>query len=188
MDGSLSRDVLDQLPRLAGQQYVVACVTVGTNDILFDWDADEFAGNLATIVAAASASADRVVVPTISLGLAAFPGSAADFRRRAREANALIGGCGALVLDAEDLRGPRHLGADRIHPTLAGQLVLADRAAAVLESRRRRRRSRALHDGPLEEVAPIGPNYARDPRDQVPRRMAKRLLGRADHTGAPIGT
>ena len=122
VDGSLSRDVVDQLPPLAGQRYAVACLSVGGNDVMFGWDADEFADNLATIVAAATASAERVVVQTISLGLASFPGSAAAFRRDARQANSIIRECGALVLAGDDLRGPRHLGADRIHPTLAGQL------------------------------------------------------------------
>ena len=85
------------------------------------------------------------------------------------------------MLDAEDLRGPRHLGADRIHPTLAGQLVLADRAAAVLDVTPP---PSSLHDGPLEVARSA---YYLVTADQVPRRMAKRLLGRPIYR-RPIGT
>jgi hypothetical protein len=172
VDGALSRDVVDQLPPLAGEQYAVACLSVGGNDVMFEWDADEFADNLATIVAAATASAERVVVQTISLGLASFPGSAAAFRRHAQHANSIIRGCGALVLAGDDLRGPRHLVADRIHPTLAGQLVLADRAAAVLGVTPP---PSLLYEGPLEVARSA---YYRVTADQVPRRIVKRALRR----------
>lgn len=173
VNGSLSDDVVrHQLPLLAGQHYAVACVTVGTNDILFDWDADTYADNLATIVAAASASAERVVVQTIPLALAAFPGSASEFRRRVRRANAAIRACGAMVLAGEDLRGPRHLIADRIHPSLAGHLLLADRAAALLGVTPP---PSGLHDGPLEAERSL---YYLVTANEVPRRVVKRVLGR----------
>ena len=173
MDGSLSTDVVrDQLPLLAGHEYAVACLTVGTNDVLFEWDAEAFADNLATIVDATTASAERVVVQTISLGLASFPGSATEFRRRVRQANSVIHGCGALVLAADDLRGPRHLIADRIHPSLAGQLVLADRAAEVLGVTPP---PSSLYDGPLEVERSA---YYLIAANEVPRRIVKRALGR----------
>ncbi len=52
----------------------MACLSVGTNDVLFAWDAEAFAARLGRIVEVAGASADRVVVPTITLSLARFPG------------------------------------------------------------------------------------------------------------------
>src|SRR5688500_17748463 len=130
--GSRSGDVLRQLAPITDEHYDVACLTVGTNDILFDWDLERYAANVAAIVAAAGECAERVITPTVSLGLAAFPGSGSEFRRRVQQANAVLDRSGALVFSGSDLRGPRLLMADRIHPTVAGQLVLADRAAALL--------------------------------------------------------
>ena len=39
-NGARSDDVLEQLPGLAGERYAVACLSVGTNDVLFAWDAE----------------------------------------------------------------------------------------------------------------------------------------------------
>jgi hypothetical protein len=172
IDGSLSRDVLDQLPQLGAHQYVVACLTVGTNDILFDWDADAFADNVSTIVAAAAETAERVVTPTISLGLAAFPGSGSEFRRRVRQANVILGESGALVFSGSDVRGPRLMSADRIHPTVAGQLVLADRAAELLGV------TPVPSSGDHDTGAAGWSAYYRVAAGQVPRRIVKRALGR----------
>jgi lysophospholipase L1-like esterase len=170
--GSQSRDVLGQLPRLREETYAVACLTVGTNDILFDWDAGRFADNVAMIVAAAKDSAAQLVTPTITLALAGFPGTGAEFRRRVRAANAILDASGALVFVGSDLRGPRLMSPDRIHPTGTGQLVLADRAAA------------ALGVTPLPStLAPSAPmtarkNYYRVGAQQASRRIIKRALGR----------
>jgi hypothetical protein len=172
VDGSLSRDVLDQLPQLRGHQYAVACLTVGTNDILFGWDADAFADNVATIVAAAAETAERVVTPTISLGLAAFPGSGSEFRRRVRQANAVLTESAALVFSGSDLRGPRLMSADRIHPTAVGQLVLADRAAELLGV------TPVPSSGDHDTRASGWSSYYRVAAGQVPRRIIKRALGR----------
>jgi hypothetical protein len=172
VDGSLSRDVLDQLPQLRGHQYSVACLTVGTNDILFDWDADAFADNVATIVAAAAETADRVVTPTVSLGLAAFLGSGSEFRRRVRQGNSVLTGSGALVFSGSDLRGPRLMSADRIHPTVLGQLVLADRAAGLLGV------TPVPSSGGHATRAAGWSAYYRVAAGQVPRRIVKRALGR----------
>jgi lysophospholipase L1-like esterase len=172
VDGARSAGVREQVRLLKGHQYDVACLTGGTNDILFDWDPGAFADNLAVIVGAAAESAERVVIPTISLGLASFPGSGAQLRRRVREANAVLVESGALVFAGDDLRGPRLMGPDRIHPTLVGQLVLADRAAQLLGV------------APLpsslaaRERAPRWSAYYRVTAGQVPRRIVKRALGR----------
>jgi lysophospholipase L1-like esterase len=130
--GSRSDDVVGQLSRLGREEYAVACLSVGTNDILFDWDAERFADNVATIVATVETDGARVVAPTIPLTLAGFPGTGTEFRRRAGQANAVLERSGALVFSGGDLHGPRTMSPERIHPTPAGQLVLADRAAEVL--------------------------------------------------------
>jgi lysophospholipase L1-like esterase len=170
--GSQSKDVVGQLPRLGDEKYAVACLTVGTNDILFDWDAERFADNLATIVAAARASAELVVTPTISLALAGFPGSGAAFRRGARQANAILEGSGALVFSGSDLRGPRTMSPDRIHPTVTGQLILADRAAEALGVT-------PLPSTLAEDAGPTGwQDYYGIGVREASRRMVKRALGR----------
>lgn len=170
--GSRSKDVLRQVASLGDERYDLVCLSVGTNDVLFDWDVDRFADNVAAIVTAARQSADRVVTPTISLGLVAFPGSASEFRRRVRQANSVLSESGALVFSGSDLRGPRLLGADRIHPTAAGQLLLADRAAQLLD----------VHPAPssLTDRTRVRGRwtYYRVTAWQVPRRILKRALGR----------
>lgn len=172
VDGARSAGVREQVRLLSGRQYAVACLTVGTNDILFDWHVETFADNVAAVVGAVGESAERVVVPTISLALASFPGSGAAFRRRARQANEVLSESGALVVVGDDLRGPRLMGPDRIHPTLVGQLVLADRAAELL----------GVAPSPsslaARDRAPGWSSYYRVTAGQVPRRMVKRALGR----------
>lgn len=170
--GARSDDVVQQLPSLGDERYDVACLSVGTNDILFDWDVERFTDNLAAIVSAAGESAERVVTSTISLGLASFPGSASEFGRRVRQANSVLSESGALVISGSDLRGPRLMGADRVHPTAAGQLVLADRAAQLLD----------VHPPPssLTDRTRVRGRwmYYRVTAGQVPRRIVKRALGR----------
>ncbi len=170
--GSRSGDVLGQLPGLAEEGYAVACLTVGTNDILFDWDAGRFADNVATIVRTAKESAEQVLTPTIALGLAGFPGTGAAFRRGVREANAILEGSGALVFAGSDLRGPRTMSPDRIHPTQTGQLILADRAAELL----------GVTPLPSTLAGSAGATdwqgYYRTGARQMPRRMVERALRR----------
>ena len=171
-NGARSDDVLEQLQGLAGERHATACLSVGTNDVLFDWDAAGFADRLGRIVEAVGASADRVVVPTISLSLARFPGGGPEFRRRVQEANTALAASGALVIRGDDLSGPRLLQPDRIHPTAEGQLLLADRAATALGVNPR--------PSSLAE-APVGSDrwaYHRVAAGQAPRRALKRLLGR----------
>jgi len=172
VDGSRSAGVREQVRLLRGRRYTVACLTVGTNDILFDWDAGAFADNLAAIVGTAGECAERVVAPTISLGLASFPGSGAVFRRRVQEANAVLGKSGALIFAGDDLRGPRLMGPDRIHPTLVGQLVLADRAAVLLGV------APVPSSLAARDRAPGWSSYYQVTASQVPRRIVKRALGR----------
>ncbi len=131
-NGARTEDVLEQLPLVAGERYAVACLSIGTNDVLFDWDAEVYAERLGRIVGALGEAAEQVVAATVSLSLAGFPGGGSGIRRRAVEANAAIAASGATVIAGDDLHGPRLLQADRIHPTQQGQLLLADRAATAL--------------------------------------------------------
>jgi lysophospholipase L1-like esterase len=180
-NGSRAVDVVDQLPLLTGERYAVACLSVGANDVLFDWDAEAFRRRLGTIVTAAGAVAERVVVPTVTRGLGRFPGSGPVLRRRVEEANAALATCGALVIAGDDLRGPRLLQPDRIHPTLEGQLLLADRAASAL----------GLIPAPssLVDAPPSAARWAyhRVGAGQVPRRALKRALRRPAYRDPRVG-
>jgi lysophospholipase L1-like esterase len=171
-NGARSDDVLAQLPALAGERYAVACLSVGTNDVLFDWDAAAFEERLGRIVAGLQDAADRVVTATLSLSLARFPGGGSEFRRRVAEANAALCASGATVVAGDDLAGPRLLQPDRIHPTVEGQLLLADRAAAALGVTR----------APSSLAGPSGSArrwaYHRTAAGQAPRRAVKRALRR----------
>jgi hypothetical protein len=171
-NGARADDVLVQLSSLAGERYAVACLSVGGNDALFDWDATVFAERIGEIATALLASADRVVIPTISRSLAGFPGGGGEIRRRVVEANAVLAASGLTVFPGDDLHGPRLHQADRIHPTLEGQLFLADRAAEAL----------GVIPAPssLAEVPPRSGRWAyhRVAAGQAPRRAVKRALGR----------
>jgi lysophospholipase L1-like esterase len=171
-NGARSDDVLAQLSGLEGERYDVACLSVGTNDVLFDWDADGFADRLSAILLALRACADRVVAPSVSESLARFPGAGSEFRNRVGEANAALAACGATVIAGNDLRGPRLLQADRIHPTAEGQLLLADRAAAALDV------TPAPSSLAHERAATDRWTYHRVAAMQVPRRVVKRVLRR----------
>ena len=171
-DGARADDVLDQLGSSTGERYAVACLSVGTNDVLFDWDATEFARRLGEIAQVLRGSAEHVVVPTVSLSLARFPGGGAGFRHRVGDANAALLASGLTVIAGDDLGGSRLQQPDRIHPTTEGQLLLADRAAAALgvttvPSSLTGRPQRADRW-----------TYHRVGAGQAPRRAVKRILGR----------
>lgn len=175
-NGARSDDVLQQqLPGLAGERYAVACLSVGTNDVLFAWDAEAFAARLGRIVEVAGSSADRVVVPTVPVSLARFPGDGPELRRRVEEANTALVASEAVVVAGDDLGGSRLLQPDRIHPTEEGQLLLANRAATAL----------GVTTTPSSLAdAPVGSGrwaYHRVAVGQAPRRTLKRLLGRPTH-------
>jgi hypothetical protein len=170
--GAQSPDVLAQLPGLVAPRYGLVLLTVGTNDVLFDWDPDRFAEDLGVIVGTAQQVADRVVTQTIPLGLRHFPGDGFALRRRIEQANASIEGSGALVVAGTDLRAPRTLMSDRIHPTTQGQLVLADRAAELLGIEPR---PSSFHDGSRDFSRGA---YLRDTWELTAKGIAKRALRR----------
>lgn len=170
--GATSSSVIDQLPALAGRRFGVACLTVGTNDVLFDWSPGVFEDNLKTIVAGLHECADRVVTQTIPLSLGYFPGSGLEIRRRVTVANEILRSSDTLVVQGSDLRGSRTLSPDRVHPSVVGQLVLADRAADLLGITPP---PSSLHDG-SREFRPF--DYLGMGASQIPKRLVKRALGR----------
>ena len=135
VNGATAPDVLrEQVPRLErlGRRYDVATVYVGVNDVRnFDWDRAAYARDLAAILAAVAARADRTLTCTIPRDLGLPPAGA-----KVEEANAAIERAGAehgaVVCDLRDLTGAAHVWADRVHLTATGQIALADRAARAL--------------------------------------------------------
>ncbi|MCW2766111.1 MAG: hypothetical protein JWO11_2070 [Nocardioides sp.] len=168
--GAQSPDVLEQLPGLNGHRYDIACLTVGTNDVLFAWDPERFAADLAVIVGTAHERAGRVVTQSIPLGLHHFPGDGNAIRRRVEQANAILGASGDLVVVGEDLRAPLTLKSDRIHPTTRGQLLLADRAADLLAVEPR---PSSFHDGTSDFSRGA---YLRDTWELTAKGIARRAL------------
>ncbi len=134
--GARSWRVLEQLPHLNGHRYAVGALTVGANDVLFDWDAERYDANLRTILTAMNSTCDRVLVQTFPRSFRRFPGSASERRDAVAVADRLIvaaaADAGAEIVDGGDLTG-RLLCPDRVHPSVLGHLVLADRAAAILQ-------------------------------------------------------
>lgn len=172
--GSTSTQALPQLDAVA-QHYRLAVVTIGTNDILFDWEPAGFEANVTRILEALTVTADRVLIQTVPVSLARFPGSGRAVQRRVVSANSVIEAVAGRfdrvdVVDGSDLRGHRLMSVDRVHPSLLGQITLADRAAAVLglpvvPS--------TLHDGtqPFSRVA-----HVRGTVDRSLRAIVKRVI------------
>jgi hypothetical protein len=120
------------LPR-AREDYSLACLHTGTNDVRgLDWDPVGFEAALARIVDGLLRRAARVCVATIPLDLGrprAGPkvGELNGILRR------VAGERGATVVALDDLRGWRNLFPDAVHPTALGQLEIARRAARALD-------------------------------------------------------
>ncbi len=132
VNGAVAEEaVREQLPRVRAS-YDVACVYLGVNDARGEmWDPERFAASMEGILTHLHAHATRVLALTIPLDLgrpragASVPEANGLIRQLAREH-------GTLCADLSDLRGPRLLLPDAVHPTALGQLEIADRAALVL--------------------------------------------------------
>jgi lysophospholipase L1-like esterase len=133
-DGAQASDVLrEQVPRLRGA-YAIGCLYVGVNDARsVDWSAVAFEADLVTIAGALAANCERVLLCTVPHDLgrpraAPKPAQAGAIVRR------LAWDIGAIVVDLDDLRRPRHVLPDAVHPTALGQVEIAERAAAALRA------------------------------------------------------
>jgi len=174
--GADSAKVLEQLPSLTDHRYEVGALSVGANDVLSGWSAPTFEANLFRIVAAMTGVCDRVLLQTIPAGLGRVFG-APDFRGKVIVANGIIADVAAVhqscsVVDATDLAGSRLMSPDRVHPTDAGQAVLAGRAAEALGF--------ALQPSPTasQSVGFSAVEYAFGAARSSAHTMAKRALGR----------
>lgn len=139
--GASSQEVRrDLLPGVDGE-YRLALLYVGTNDLLKGRPVGEFAEDFAALVGRLAELAPTVLTFTPPLWVGRVP-TIAPYGRRLRRVYAYgaetrrIGEkAGAEVVQAPEVRGPRYVAADRVHPTAAGQLAFADAAAWRLKDR-----------------------------------------------------
>ncbi len=114
-----TRIVNELLPKVRGR-YAVGVFNMGTNDTYQDWDAERFEKNLRRASDVMTAACERVAVLTV-----AYSAEATGIVR------AVAAEYGLAVVDG-DVRGPRLLKPDGIHPTALGHLEIAERASVAL--------------------------------------------------------
>ncbi len=174
-DGHLSQNVVDeQLARIIHDDYDVAAVTVGANDLLYRWDAATFKSNLGAILEKLSEVSERVLVSNVPLAFSRIPGIPRSINLAVLAANDIVvdaaGRHRALVLDVTDFDGPRWMCHDRVHPTALGLAEMGRRAAVLLGVPAPRVDSRRL--GPRCIAA-----YAAGLAQECARVTVKRVLG-----------
>jgi lysophospholipase L1-like esterase len=130
--GATTPWIADALLPRARNDYTLACVGVGTNDVRsLDWDPRSFEVALERILDGLTARETRICIATIPLDLGRPPTGA-----KVAELNAIVRSAAAtrnaVLVDLDDLRGWRLLFPDAVHPTALGQLEIARRAGAAL--------------------------------------------------------
>ena len=141
VDGNRAVDVLHaQIPAFTRRavsddaRYDLGCLYIGVNDVrALDWNAEAFNTDLRFSLGFLLRRCDRSLIVTapLDLGRPRAGAKVADMNRlveiAARES-------GALLLDLSDFRGRNLVMADHVHPTAFGQIAIAERALAVLET------------------------------------------------------
>jgi lysophospholipase L1-like esterase len=135
--GHASGHVVDtQLPLIVRDDYDVAALTVGANDLIDGWDADRFAANVDAILTRLGEAAGRVVVTTVPPVFRRLPGADRRINQSVPEANDVIAHAAsehsAFVVDLSDFTSRRWMRPDRAHPTALGLAEIGQRAAGVL--------------------------------------------------------
>ncbi len=130
--GATTPWIADALLPRAREDYALACVGVGTNDVRgLGWDPGAFEVALERILDGLAMRAVRVCVATVPLDLGRPPAGA-----KVAELNAIVRAAAAVrgttVVALDDLRGWRQYFPDAVHPTALGQLEIARRAAEAL--------------------------------------------------------
>ena len=136
IDGEVAVGVVArQLPRLDGP-YDVATLFIGANDARgMTFDPAEYEQAVDHVLRELKRHAERTLLLTIPLDLGRPPAGAKVataneiLRRLAAEH-------GATVCALDDLAGPRLMLPDAVHPTSAGMVEIADRAARALGAAR----------------------------------------------------
>ena len=112
--------------------YAVACVGIGTNDVRSpDWDAARYTRALDTVLTAVAARSERRCIATVPLDLGRPRAGA-----KVAELNGIVRDVaqshGFAVVSLDDFGGWRWWFPDAVHPTALGQLEIARRAARAL--------------------------------------------------------
>jgi lysophospholipase L1-like esterase len=136
LDGEVAVGVVGrQLPRLKGP-YDLAALYIGANDARgMDFEPEEYDRAVDTTLAALAERAERTLLLTIPLDLGRPPagpkvGVANAILRRLASIH------GATLCELEDFAGSRFVLPDAVHPTSAGMVEIADRAARALGAAR----------------------------------------------------
>ncbi|WP_410007927.1 SGNH/GDSL hydrolase family protein [Paenarthrobacter sp. JL.01a] len=120
LGGATSSVIVDKLLPRVRTRYAVGVLNMGTNDALGKWDATVFEQNFGLAAETLVSHCDKVLALTVPVSA-----EATEIIRR------VAADLGVLVIDAE-VRGPRLLKPDGVHPTALGHLAIADRAAEAL--------------------------------------------------------
>lgn len=132
LPGGRTPEIADAFVGRLRDDYALACVGVGTNDVRsVDWDPGRFAAALERLLDALAGRAARICVATVPLDLGR-PRAGAKVAELDAVVRRAAGERGAVVVALDDLRGWRLLFPDAVHPTALGQLAIARRAAAAL--------------------------------------------------------
>jgi hypothetical protein len=130
--GACAPDLVDRDLSRIRDDYAIACVGIGTNDVRsIDWDPARYTRALDTLLSAAGAAAQRVCVATVPLDLGRPRAGAkvADLNTIVRES---ARSQGFAVVELADFGGWRLWFPDAVHPTALGQLEIARRGARAL--------------------------------------------------------
>lgn len=158
-----TRIVNELLPKVRGR-YAVGVFNMGTNDAYVSWDAARFEKNLRRAADVLTAACDRVAVLTVP-----YSAEATTIVR------AVAAEYGLTVVDG-DVRGPRFMKPDGIHPTALGHLEIAERAAEALNAPSPK--SLAKNNGEGTLGAGYWAAYAADTCKQTVKSAARKVLRR----------
>jgi lysophospholipase L1-like esterase len=136
VSGVVNEQIPAFLARCAWPQgrFEVGCLYIGVNDVRsLDWDPVAFEIDFRTALSFVCQRSDRTLAVTAPVGLGRPPAGA-----KVLELNAVVrrvaGELGALVVDLFMLGGRNLVMPDQVHPTALGQIAIAERALARLES------------------------------------------------------
>jgi hypothetical protein len=150
--GASAPDLVDRDLSRIRDDYAIACVGIGTNDVRsLDWDPRRYTRALDTLLSAAGEAAERVCVATVPLDLGRPRAGAkvADLNTIVRQA---ADSQGLTVVELDDFRGWRWWFPDAVHPTALGQLEIARRAARALGLGRDPAALTAIRSGPRSDL------------------------------------
>jgi lysophospholipase L1-like esterase len=140
VDGARAEDVVkQQIPAFMHRshdpdaRYDLGCLYIGVNDVrAVDWEAAAFEQHHRVALDFLSRRCDRILTATAPLDLGRPRAGA-----KVRDLNAVIERVakqtGTLVVDLSEFRARNLIMTDHVHPTAFGQIVIAERALAILE-------------------------------------------------------